>query len=55
MLVTNLCTDLTERLKHLNKDNVEEIIELLSWFQHQFVWIHPFQDYETPTTLRSGF
>ena len=44
-LVTNLCADLEERLKHLNKDNIENIIELLAWFQHRFVWIHPFQDY----------
>ncbi len=44
-LITNLCADLNERLKHLDKDNVEKIIELLAWFQHRFVWIHPFQDY----------
>jgi len=44
-LVTNLCADLNERLKHLNIDNVEKIIELLAWFQHRFVWVHPFQDY----------
>lgn len=44
-LVTNLCADLEERLKHLDKDNIENIIELLAWFQHHFVWIHPFQDY----------
>ncbi|MFZ2199262.1 MAG: Fic family protein [Microgenomates group bacterium] len=44
-LVTNLCADIEERLKHLDKDNVENIIELLAWFQHRFVWIHPFQDY----------
>ena len=44
-LVTNLCADLEERLKHLDKDNIDNIIELLAWFQHRFVWIHPFQDY----------
>ena len=22
-----------------------EIISLLAWFQHRFVWIHPFRDY----------
>ena len=22
-----------------------EIISLLAWFQHRFVWIHPFKDY----------
>lgn len=44
-LITSLCANIAERLKYLDKDNVEEIIELLAWFQHQFVWIHPFQDY----------
>lgn len=44
-LITNLCSDQDERIKHLNKDNIENIIELLAWFQHTFVWIHPFQDY----------
>ncbi len=45
VLVTNLCADLDERLKHLDKNFIEEIIKLLTWFQHHFVWIHPFQDY----------
>lgn len=44
-LVINLCADLAERIKHLDKDQVTKIIELLAWFQHRFVWIHPFQDY----------
>lgn len=44
-LVTNLCADLDARLKYLDTDNVENIIELLAWFQHRFVSIHPFQDY----------
>lgn len=22
-----------------------EVISLLAWFQHRFVWIHPFNDY----------
>ncbi len=44
-LITNLCDDLDERLMHLDKDSIEKIIELLAWFQHSLVWIHPFQDY----------
>lgn len=49
-LVTNLCDDLSERLKHLSSLESEEkflaeVIELLAWFQHRFVWIHPFKDY----------
>ena len=49
-LVRNLCNDLEERLKHLptpKKDELflAEVILLLAWFQHRFVWIHPFKDY----------
>lgn len=48
-LITNLCLDLKERTKHLPSQKSEkftdELISLLSWFQHQFVFIHPFQDY----------
>ncbi len=47
--IINLCNDLEERLKHLpspdDESYVLEIVRLLSWFQHKFVFIHPFQDY----------
>jgi len=50
VLVKNLCDDLEERLKHIpSPENEEqflaEVISLLAWFQHRFVWIHPFKDY----------
>lgn len=50
VLIKNLCDDLEERLKHLPPQESEEkylaeVIELLAWFQHRFVWIHPFKDY----------
>ena len=51
-LIANLGADLKERLKHLNpKDDnfIENVVELLAWFQHRFVWIHPFQDYNGRT------
>ncbi len=52
-LVINFCNDLEERLKHLsNKDHegfIIEVIGLLAWFQHRFVFIHPFQDYNGRT------
>jgi Fic family protein len=49
-LIKNLCDDLEERLKHIpSSENEEhflaELISLLAWFQHRFVWIHPFKDY----------
>lgn len=49
-LITNLCKDLTERINHLPSPEYEEqflaeLISLLTWFQHRFVWIHPFKDY----------
>lgn len=52
-LITNLCEDLRERLKHLPKSEDEqfilEVVRLLAWFQHRFVFIHPFQDYNGRT------
>lgn len=48
-LVTNFCKDLEERIKQLpNPDRegfIVEVGKLLAWFQHRFVVIHPFQDY----------
>ena len=52
-LVINLCNDLDERLKYLPNEDKENFIlkvaELLAWFQHRFVFIHPFQDYNGRT------
>lgn len=52
-LVINLCNDLEERLKYLpGKDDenfIIKIVQLLAWFQHKFVFIHPFQDYNGRT------
>lgn len=47
-LMVNLCADLETRLKnisHLDDNFINNVVELLAWFQHQFVFIHPFQDY----------
>lgn len=48
-LMMNLCKDLDIRTKNLpsssKSDFIEELIVLLSWAQHRFLWIHPFQDY----------
>ncbi len=53
MLVINMCKDLEERLQHLpsndSKEFILEVVKLLSWFQHRFVFIHPFQDYNGRT------
>ncbi len=52
-LMVNLCSDLKERLKHLpnpkSANFIIEIVKLISWFQHQFVLIHPFFDYNGRT------
>ena len=47
--VDNYCQDLKTRLKHLpafNKpDFIKELISLIAWAHHRFLWIHPFKDY----------
>lgn len=48
-LIVNLCADLSERFKHLDPqdDNfVNQVVELLAWFQHRFVWIHDISQLE---------
>lgn len=53
-MVMNLCKDLEEQFKHIHQhddeDFISEAVRLLAWFQHQFVYIHPFQDYNGRTT-----
>lgn len=47
-LIVTLCADLKERLKYLNPESddfIGKVVEILAWFQHRFVLIHPFQDY----------
>ena len=48
-LIINLCRDSEEimsRLSNPAKENfILEVVSLLAWFQHKFVFIHPFQDY----------
>ena len=52
-LILDLCNDLAERLKHLpdseHEDFIVKVVELLAWFQHRFVFILPFQDYNGRT------
>lgn len=51
-MIVNLCRDLSERMRYLNQSAesfIRKVVELLAWFQHRFVWIHPFQDYNGRT------
>ncbi|MFA6047464.1 MAG: Fic family protein [Parcubacteria group bacterium] len=48
-LMANFTKDLEARLKYLPKiekyNFLPELISLLSWSHHRFLWIHPFADY----------
>jgi Fic family protein len=48
-LIINLCNDVSERQNNLPSSKQEtfitEAVTFLAWFQHRFVFIHPFQDY----------
>lgn len=48
-LMKDFTKDLQTRIKHLpkiEKENfLDEIISLLAWSHHRFLWIHPFKDY----------
>lgn len=53
-MIKVLCDDTEYTIVHLPKPDketfIERIIELLSHFQHRFVFIHPFVDYNGRTT-----
>lgn len=54
VLVKNLCEDLSVRINNLPKTTanpkyIDDIVSLLAWFQHLFVFIHPFRDYNGRT------
>lgn len=48
-LMINFSKDLKARIKYLPKIDddkfIMELVALLAWAHHQFLWIHPFQDY----------
>lgn len=48
-LMDDFTKDLKTRTKHLptieDKKFLDELISLLAWSHHKFLWIHPFQDY----------
>lgn len=48
-MIENFCKDTKARMKHLPKIDepnfLEELIKLMAWAHHRFLWIHPFQDY----------
>lgn len=52
-LILNLCRDFNERFKYLPQPKSEKFVDaaikLLAWFQHGFVFIHPFNDYNGRT------
>jgi cell filamentation protein len=47
--MNDFCRDLNARIKHLprldSNNYIDEIINLLTWAHHRFLWIHPFDDY----------
>lgn len=48
-LTEDMCRDINKRIKHLPKledDNfINDLVDLLVWAHHRFLWIHPFLDY----------
>lgn len=48
-MVHNLCEDIEVMLTHLpsqdNEDYISKLVQILAQFQHQFLVIHPFVDY----------
>lgn len=53
IMLTNLCNDTEEQVSNLSNETEETrigaIVRILAQFQHRFVFIHPFQDYNGRT------
>jgi fido (protein-threonine AMPylation protein) len=45
LLVRSFCDDLSERLRHLDDENLPGIAEFFAWVDWRFQWIHPFKDF----------
>lgn len=49
VFMEDFCRDATVRIEHLptiaQPYFIEQLIQLLAWAHHRFLWIHPFQDY----------
>lgn len=41
-LLKRLFDDLDYKIQNLDKDNIDEVINLLTWFEYKFIWIHPY-------------
>lgn len=41
-LLKCLFDDLEYRIQNLNRNNIDEIIDLIAWFEYKFIWIHPY-------------
>jgi fido (protein-threonine AMPylation protein) len=38
----NLYNDLDYRITALDANNLEDLVHLLAWFEHRFIFIHPY-------------
>lgn len=41
-LLKRLFDDLDYKIQNLDKENIDEVIDLLAWFEYKFIWIHPY-------------
>lgn len=41
-LMKMLFDDLDYKVEHLDKNNIIEVIKLITWFEYRFIWIHPY-------------
>ncbi len=43
-LMKNLFDDLHYRINKIDKDNLRAVVQLVAWFEHRFIWIHPYSN-----------
>ena len=41
-LLKRLFDDLDYKIQNINEENIDEVIDLIAWFEYKFIWIHPY-------------
>lgn len=43
-LMKDLFDDLNYKSKNIKATGLTEVVELIAWFEHRFVWVHPYKN-----------
>lgn len=41
-LLKRLFDDLEYKIQNFDRNNIDQVIDLIAWFEYRFIWIHPY-------------